>query len=53
MGYRKTADGHYKLWCVGFDRKDDGGLRVISAHGYTNFADTYYKGDWVWDFSGR
>ncbi|MEA3210307.1 MAG: hypothetical protein QOE70_3364 [Chthoniobacter sp.] len=29
MSYRKTADGNYTLWSVGFDGKDDGGKRVL------------------------
>jgi hypothetical protein len=29
MGYRKTENGKYALWCVGFDGKDDGGKRVL------------------------
>jgi hypothetical protein len=53
MGYRKTPDGRYALWCVGFDGKDDGGKRVITDPAHperTRFADPDYLGDWVWDF---
>jgi hypothetical protein len=52
MGYRKTADGRYALWSVGFDGKDDGGKRVVDAKHpeNTQFHDPKYVGDWVWDF---
>ena len=52
MGYRKTADGRYALWCVGFDGKDDGGKRVLDKDNpeRTKFSDPKYSGDWVWDF---
>ena len=52
MGYRKTDNGKYALWCVGFDGTDDGGKRVLDAmkpEG-TKFGDENYQGDWVWDF---
>lgn len=52
MGYRRTADGNYALWCVGFDGKDDGGKRVLDDKKpqNTKFHERSYKGDWVWDF---
>jgi hypothetical protein len=52
MGYRKSDNGKYALWCVGFDGKDDGGRRVLKATlpENTRFHDKNYKGDWVWDF---
>ena len=27
--YRKTSNGRYALWCVGFDEQDDGGKRTM------------------------
>ena len=53
MGYRKTPDGKYALWCVGFDQKDDGGKRTLdqTQPERTKFSDENYSGDWVWDFS--
>jgi len=55
MGYRKTPDGKYALWCVGFDGKDDGGKRVLDATNPANtrFSDPGYLGDWVWDFQAK
>jgi hypothetical protein len=52
MHYRKTPDGRYALWCVGFDEKDDGGKRVLNKEHpeQTRFHDPKYLGDWVWDF---
>jgi hypothetical protein len=53
MGYRKTADGRYALWCVSFNGTDHGGVRVLDkVHPEnTKFSDPAYKGDWVWDFT--
>jgi hypothetical protein len=52
MRYRKTADGKYALWSVGFDGKDDGGKRALDPKNpeNTKFQDAGYVGDWVWDF---
>jgi hypothetical protein len=52
MGYRKTSDGRYALWCVGPDHEDDGGKRVLDEKQpeKTKFAEPSYTGDWVWDF---
>jgi len=52
MGYRKTANGKYALWCVSLNGKDHGGKRapdkVIPDD--TEFWNESYAGDWVWDF---
>ena len=50
--YRKTLDGRYAMWSVGFDGKDDGGKRVLNEKQpeNTRFHDATYVGDWVWDF---
>jgi hypothetical protein len=55
MGYRKTGDGRYALWCVGFDGKDDGGKRGLDATNplNTGFSRPDYVGDWVWDFAAK
>ncbi len=52
VGYRKTADGRYALWSVGFDGTDDGGKRVLDKKrpANTRFHNAKYVGDWVWDF---
>jgi len=55
MGYRKTADGRYALWCVGFDGKDDGGKRGYDEKHPEGpkFYQPTYVGDWVWDFASK
>jgi hypothetical protein len=52
MHYRKTPNGRYALWSVGFDGKDDGGKRTLNPKQpeSTKFSDVNYVGDWVWDF---
>jgi hypothetical protein len=52
MRYRKTPDGKYALWSIGFDGKDDAGKRVFDDKKSENikFTDEKYVGDWVWDF---
>jgi len=52
MGYRKTANGKYALWCVSLNGKDHGGTRVLNRRRPESakiWKDTY-AGDWVWDF---
>jgi len=52
MRYRKTPNGRYALWCIGFDGKDDGGKRVLKEKEpeRTRFDRREYVGDWVWDY---
>jgi hypothetical protein len=52
MGYRRTSDGRYVLWCVGFTGKDNGGRRVPDKEHpeLTRFSAANYTGDWVWDY---
>jgi hypothetical protein len=57
MHYRKTPDGRYTLWCIGFDGKDDNAQRDLNpadpTHGAIRPQDPTYKGDWVWSFPGN
>ncbi len=55
MGYRKTPDGRYALWCVAFTGKDNGGKRALNKENpeRTAFRNPDYPGDWVWDFPGK
>ncbi len=44
--YRRTADGRFVLYSVGWNEKDDGGVP----------GDTLFdkeKGDWVWEYPGK
>lgn len=52
MNYRKTAEGKYALWSVGFDGKDDDGKQVLDEKKpeNTKFHAPTYTGDWVWAF---
>ena len=55
MGYRKTANGKYALWSVGFDGKDDNGQRGTLDNNSNKsmtrqLANKDYLGDWVWDY---
>jgi hypothetical protein len=53
MGYRKTPDGRYLLWCVSFSGIDHGGKRVLDKDDpeHTKFSSPTYEGDWVWSYS--
>lgn len=65
IGYRKTENGYYRLWCWGWDGRDDDGMRgedenaareIKGTPAHTEalkrlrFSDLEYTGDWVWDF---
>lgn len=51
MGYRKTVDGRYVLWGVGFDGINDNGHRPEKTWGKPRVSSSSYKGDWVWEFA--
>jgi len=44
--YRRTEDGRFVLYSVGWDDKDDGGVS-----GKTLFDEK--QGDWVWEYPGN
>jgi hypothetical protein len=47
LHYRRTEDGNFLLYSVGWNGKDDGG--VSAKDGIFNFSEK--DGDWVWPFS--
>ena len=56
--YRRTPDGQFLLYSVGWNEKDDGGL-VIPVHRKTNRSERESRlkveltdGDWVWQYPG-
>lgn len=53
MGYRKTAEGRYLLWGVGFDGVDDGGKNNEGPGSRNKPSHPDYKGDWVWSYPTR
>lgn len=54
LHYEPQAGGRYRLWSVGFDRKNDGGT-LPQAGGKqetsSKRADPSYRGDWVWHYA--
>lgn len=44
--YRRTDDGRFVLYSVGWNRQDDGGNYVLRDKKQRNFA--YDQGDWIW-----
>ena len=44
--YRRTEDGRFVLYSVGWDEKDDGGVP-----GKTLFDEK--QGDWVWEYPAK
>jgi hypothetical protein len=49
LHYRRTADGRFVLYSVGWNETDDGGVVVLSK-GSSPRVDIN-KGDWVWSSS--
>lgn len=45
--YGLTADGRYRLWCIGMDGVDNNGERISQTKGLRR---SEYKGDWVWQY---
>jgi hypothetical protein len=48
LKYRRTADGRFLLYSVGWNEKDDGGV-VAAAKGHPDRRDIL-QGDWVWEY---
>lgn len=44
LHYRRTEDGRYLIYSVGWNEKDDGGQVVLDQEGNPDLA----RGDWVW-----
>ena len=44
LKYRRTEDGHYAIYSVGWDEKDDGGVAGFKKGEH----DVPEEGDWVW-----
>ncbi len=49
LHYRRTDDGQFILYSVGWDEKDDGGQVVLTKAG----AIDREKGDWVWQYPAK
>jgi hypothetical protein len=47
--YRRTNDGKFVLYSVGWNEKDDGGVAAIREKG----SQDYRNGDWVWAFPSK
>jgi len=46
LHYRRTDDGQFVLYSVGWDEKDDGGKIILTKNGTVDRE----KGDWVWQY---
>ncbi len=49
LKYRRTDDGLYVLYSIGWNAKDDGGMETKTKDGYPNIE----SGDWVWRLPSR
>jgi len=48
LKYRPTEDGHFLLYSVGWNERDDGGTVALNV---SKQASDPRKGDWVWRYS--
>ena len=46
--YRRTPDGQFILYSVGWNEKDDGGVEVVSHP--RSYEAELMEGDWVWRY---
>ena len=51
LKYRRTNDGKFLLYSVGWNETDDGGQEISSVNEYGK--PDYTKGDWVWPSLGK
>lgn len=49
LHYRRTVDGNFILYSVGWNEKDDGGQVVLTENGSVNRE----QGDWVWQYPAK
>ena len=47
LKYRRTSDGLFVLYSVGWNEKDDGG---VEGHRNGGSAPDFESGDWVWRY---
>jgi hypothetical protein len=45
LQYRRTVEGKFLLYSVGWNETDDGGQAAVAKNGVVDYA----KGDWVWN----
>jgi hypothetical protein len=49
LRYRRTADGKFVLYSVGWNETDDGGIVALAKNGALD----HEHGDWVWQYPAR
>jgi len=49
LHYRRTVNGNFMLYSVGWNEKDDGGQVVLTKNGSVDRE----KGDWVWQYPAK
>jgi hypothetical protein len=49
LHYRRSEDGKFVLYSVGWDEKDDGGKIFFTKSGSIDRE----KGDWVWQYPAK
>jgi len=49
LHYRRTADGQFVLYSVGWNEKDDGGVVGLTEGGSVDIT----KDDWVWRYPSK
>ncbi|MDR3457344.1 MAG: hypothetical protein P4N60_07855 [Verrucomicrobiae bacterium] len=53
LKYHRTDDGRFVLYSIGWNEKDDGGLRALPENGFRAEGwsqPTFDEGDWVWEY---
>ena len=50
LHYRRTDDGKFLLYSVGWNEVDDGGKQISAPTKNGNIDYNYTKGDWVWQY---
>jgi len=49
LHYRRTSDGQFVLYSVGWNETDDGGEVGLTKKGYLDIS----QGDWVWRYPAK
>jgi hypothetical protein len=49
LNYRRTEDGQFLLYSIGWNETDDGGKIALTKSGYPDKK----AGDWVWRYPAK
>ena len=53
LKYRRTSDGQFVLYAIGWNEKDDGGVAGTKVNEHGETVPDFATGDWVWRYPAK